>query len=262
MNRPVGSDTRRNGSKLRNLGLVVAVVALIGAASVGVYGVRGSAAQDATPPASAGGTLATVSVSGNGVVTIAPDTASVVVGVNIIEATLSSAQEKATTQMTAVLDALKKAGIAEKDIQTINYSVNIIQSYDQNGTPGVIKGFQVSNQVSVTIRDISKLGSILDTVVAQGANAIYGISFSVGDPSTAASQARTLAVKNAKKKADELAAAAGMKVGRVLSITETTSPSPAPVAYGRAEASANAAVPVQPGTTTVSVDVQVTYELV
>src|SRR5262249_28067451 len=153
------------------------------------------------------------------------------------------------------LDALKAAGIDEKDIQTVNYSVNIIQDYDQNGNPAAIKGFQVSNQVNVTVRDLDKLGSILDTVVAQGANAIYGISFYVDDPSAAASQARKLAVDEAKKKADELAAAAGLKVGRVLSISETSSPAPSPVAFGRAEAAdASAAVPIQAGTSTISVD--------
>jgi uncharacterized protein YggE len=258
-----GSETRRIGSKLRNLGLVGGVVALIGAAAFGVFGVRDSAAQDSASTPSATEIPATVYVSGNGVVTIAPDTASVVIGVNVIETTLSSAQEKATSQMTAVIDALKAAGIDEKEIQTVNYSVNIIQDYDQNGNPAAIKGFQVSNQVNVTIRDLDKLGSILDTVVAQGANAIYGISFYVDDPSAAASQARTLAVQDAKKKADELAAAAGMKVGRVLSISETYSPSPSPVAYGGVEAAdARAAVPLQAGTTTISVDVQVTYELI
>jgi hypothetical protein len=259
------SRTRRIGSKLRNLGLVTGTVALIGAAAFGVSGVRGSVAQaqDATPTAGPPATPATVYVSGSGVVTMAPDTASVVIGVNVIEATLSAAQEKATSQMTAVIDALKAAGIDEKDIQTVNYSVSVIQDFDQNGNPAQIKGFQVSNQVNVTVRDLDKLGSILDTVVAKGANAIYGISFYVNDPTPAASQARTLAVQDAKKKADELAAAAGMKVGRVLSISETSSPTPAPVAMGRAEAAdAAAPVPIQTGSTTVSVDVQVTYELV
>jgi uncharacterized protein YggE len=257
-----GSGARRIGLKLRNVGLATGVIALLGAASFGVLGSRGASAQQATPVPSSD-TPATVYVSGQGVVTVAPDTASVIIGVNIIETTLSSAQEKATVQMTAVIDALKAAGIAEKDIQTVNYSVNILQNYDQNGNPATIEGFQVSNQVNVTVRDLAQLGSILDTVVAQGANAIYGISFFVNDPSAAASQARELAVQDARKKAEELAAAAGMRVGRILSISETYSPQPMPLAYGRAEAAADAAaVPIQAGSTAVQVDVQVTYELV
>jgi uncharacterized protein YggE len=242
----------------RNVGLAVSVVALLGLALIGGMGSRGTSAQDATPSAS---TPATVSETGTGTVTLAPDTASVVVGVNIIEATLSEAQAKATTQMTAVIDALKAAGIAEKDIQTVNYSVNIIQDYDQYGNPATIRGFQVSNQVNVTVRDLDQLGSILDAVVAQGANAIYGITFYVADPSSAATQARTLAVQDAKQKADELAAAAGLLVGRVVSISETYSPGPSPVAYGREAADMAAAVPIQTGTTAVSVSVQVVYEL-
>jgi uncharacterized protein len=240
----------------------LAAVALLGAATIGAVGWRGAAAQDATPVPTTE-TLATVSVGGHGAVTIAPDTASVVVGVNVIETTLSAAQEKATAQMTAVINALKAAGIDEKDIQTVNYSVSIIQDHDENGNPTVVKGFQVTNQVNVTVRDLDKLGAILDAVVAQGANSIYGISLYVNDPSAAASQARTAAVKDAKAKADELAAAAGMTVGRVLSISESYSPPPAPmeVAGGAAD-TARASVPIQGGTTMVAVDVQVIYELV
>lgn len=184
-------------------------------------------------------------------------------GVNMIDKTLGAAQEKATAQMTAVIAALKEAGIDERDIQTVNYSVNILQNYDSNGNPATIEGFQVSNQVNVTIRDLTKLGSILDTVVGQGANAIYGISFYVNDPTSAASQARALAVTDAKKKADELATAAGMTVGRILSISESFSPSPAPYYAARAEtADMSSAVPIQAGTSSIQVDVQVVYELV
>jgi uncharacterized protein YggE len=257
-----GSGARRIGLRLRNVGLVAGALAMLGAASIGAVGSRGASAQVATPVATTE-LPATVYVNGQGVVTVAPDTASVVIGVNIIDTTLSSAQEKATTQMTAVIDALKAAGIDEKDIQTVNYSVNILQNYDTNGNPSTIEGFQVSNQVNVTVRDLSQLGTILDTVVAQGANAIYGISFFVDDPSSAASQARELAVQDARKKAEELAAAAGMQVGRILSISESYSPSPMPVAYGRAEAADMAsAVPIQAGSTQIQVDVQVTYELI
>jgi uncharacterized protein YggE len=217
-------------------------------------------AQDATPVA--GGSTATVSVDGVGNVVTTPDTASVVIGVNIIDPTLSSAQEKASTQMAAVIAALKEAGIDEKDIQTVNYSVSIMQNYDSNGNPSTIEGFQVSNQVNVTVRDLSKLGSILDSVVSQGANAIYGISFYVDDPTAAESQARALAVENAKQKADELAAAAGMKVGNVIAISETSSYYPMYGVAGRSEmAAADASTPIQAGSTTISISVSVTYEL-
>ena len=89
---------------------------------------------------------------------VEPDTASVVVGVTVLEPTLSAAQEKATTQMNAVIEAIKATGVAEKDIQTVSYSVEIIQDYDQQGNPITIRGFRVSHQVSVTVRDIERLG--------------------------------------------------------------------------------------------------------
>ena len=255
------------GSKFRSVAtritLVSALTALVAVSVVSGIGSGRASAQDATPAAAKNPWTATVSVSGQGIVTTQPDTASVIVGVNIIEKTLSAAQEKAITQMTAVIAALKEAGIEERDIQTINYSVNILQNYDTNGNPATIEGFQVSNQVNVTVRDLTALGGILDTVVSQGANAIYGINFYVNDPSVASSQARTLAVADAKKKADELAEATGMTVGRILSISENYSSSPMPYFVGRAEsADESSAVPIQAGSTAIQVDVQVVYELV
>lgn len=244
---------------MKRRSLAIAAIALLSLVAVTAPMSR-VAAQEATP--TAGASTATVYVDGVGQVVTTPDTASVVVGVNIIETTLSSAQEKATTQMAAVIEALKAAGIDEKDIQTVNYSVNIMQNYDSNGNPSTIEGFQVSNQVNVTVRDLAKLGDILDQVVAQGANAIYGITFYVDDPAAAESQARALAVENAKQKADELAAAAGMKVGNVLSISETSYSYPMYGGYARGEmAAADSATPIQAGSTTISISVSVTYEL-
>ena len=208
---------------------------------------------------------ATVFVNGQGRVRIPPDTASVVVGVDVIRPTLDAAQTEATAQATAIIDAVKAAGVAEEDIQTANYSVNIIRDYDEEGNPAEIRGFQVTNQVNVTIRDLDAIGDILDDVVAAGANNIYGISFYVEDPAAAASQARVQAVKDARTKADELAAAAGMKVGRLVSISESFAPPPAPEVFGGAAdavAESRVAVPVQIGTSEVIIDVQVTYELV
>jgi uncharacterized protein YggE len=117
----------------------------------------------------------------------------------------------------------------------------------------------------VTVRDTDKLGELLDAAVSAGANSIYGISFYVEDQTAAASDARVEAVEDARTKADELASAAGMTVGPVVSIAEGVPPVLSPVyAMGRGGAGAamaEAAVPVEPGSTTVSVDVTVTYEL-
>ncbi len=247
-----------------SLGIGLALV-LLGTLALGGVSGRGAAAQDdpGTPTAGAS-TTTTVTVGGRGVVTIEPDTASVVVGVEVFEPTLSEAQAEATRQMTAVTDAILAAGLEERDIQTVNYSVNIVYEYDANGTPERIEGFQVSNQVSIRIRDLDTLGSLLDAVVAEGANTIYGISFFVDDPTAAASQARIAAVRDARRKADELAEAAGMSVARIITITESNAPPPTPEVFAGAAADvaeSAARVPIQTGTSEVAVDVQVTYEL-
>ncbi|MGH2558901.1 MAG: SIMPL domain-containing protein [Thermomicrobiales bacterium] len=242
--------------------VALAVLAMVGAAFAGLS--RPAAAQDAiaTPTTAASGTT-TVSVNGQGRVFVEPDTASVVVGVDVIQDTLAAAQTEATTQMTAIIAALTGAGIAEDDIQTVNFSVSILRDYDERGMPGPINGFQVSHQVNVTVRDVEQLGDLLDTVVDQGANAIWGISFYVEDPSGPASEARKLAVENATRKAQELAEASGMQLGRLVSISEGYAPAPLPVEYAAAEMDQRGGgPPVQAGTTEIAVEVQLTFELV
>jgi uncharacterized protein YggE len=245
-----------SGQALRMMGLG----ALLVAATIGGIGREGRvAAQDATPVPS--GSPAVVTVLGHGSVTLTPDIATVTIGVQVTKPTLPEAQSEATAQMTAVLEAIKAAGIDEKDIQTAYYSVNVLQNYDNTGTPTDVIGYQVSNQVNVIVRDIDKVGQLLEDVVAAGANSIYGITFGVSDPSDAQSQARAAAVADAKKRAEELAQAAGLSLGRVLSISEGVS-QPIPYYDSGQFAGGKAGAPVQFGTTEVTVDVQVTYELV
>ena len=236
--------------------------ALIALLALSLFGVAHRAgAQEGTPQAVSNQTPGTISVDGTGTVLVTPDTASITVGVSTSSTTLADAQSQATTQMTAIINELKAQGIDEKDIQTSNYSVNIVQNYDNKGNPGEITGFQVSNQVTVTVRNLDKVGTILDAVVAKGANTIYGINFFVADPSQAQAQARKLAVQNAIDQAKELADAAGVKVGRILSISSGAVSSPSPVPYGMGVAADKASVPVQAGTSAISIDVQVTFEI-
>jgi uncharacterized protein YggE len=216
------------------------------------------AAQDATP--TTGTTPAVVTVLGHGSVTVTPDIAMVTVGVTVAKPTLPEAQSEATTQMTAILEAIKAAGVSEDDIQTAFYSVNVLSNFDNMGNPTEVIGYQVSNQVNVTVRDLDKVGSLLEDVVAAGANTIYGITFGVDDPSAAASEARAAAVADARERAEELAQAAGLSLGRVLSISEGVSQ---PIPYGDGfNAGKAGGAPVQFGTLEVTVDVQVTYELI
>ena len=241
--------------------VAVAVALLVGGSSRSGGGV--AAQDDPATPVVTPTPPATMNVSGHGAVTLVPDTASVVLGVTIDAESLSDAQAEATTRMEAIIAAVRAAGIEDRDIQTTNYGVSILYDYDDDGNLDRVIGYQVSNQVAVTVRDVDALGALLDAVVAEGANQIYGISFYVEDTSAAASQARTLAVEDAMRKADELAAAAGLEVARVTYITETSSPPPVPFYAGSPaeDAAVRSAVPIQAGSTEISVDVQMSFEL-
>jgi hypothetical protein len=250
---------REHRPRLLGIGATLALLAI--AALAAPAGPRSAAAQT---PTAASPTPATVSVSGRGTVSVPPDTASVTVGVDVLRPTLDAAQTEATEQATAIIDAASAAGVADDDIQTANYSVTVVRDYDQNGNPADIQGYQVSNQVNLTIRSPEEVGAILDAVVAAGANNIYGIAFYVEDPTAAASQARAAAVRDARAKADELATAAGGTLGRVLSITEGFGAPPPPEIFARGGAdmeAAQASVPIETGTSEVAVDVQITFEL-
>lgn len=241
---------------LRNLALASAL--LISAVTAAVS-LSPAAAQEATPAPTYSGP--TVTVNGHGSVMTTPDAASVVVGVTITEDTLSAAQQGATDTMTAVLAALEAQGIASEDIQTASYYVQVLQNYDENGMPTEINQFQVSNQVNVIIRDVNAVGTTLDAVVAAGANTIYGVSFIVTDASEPAAEARVLAVEDARTRASQLAEAAGMSLGQILSMNETYGPSPLPYKYGGAGAAMESAVPIEAGSSTVAVDVVIVFEL-
>ena len=222
------------------------------------------ARQEATPMPMAGQqTPATVSVTGQGMVNVPPDTATVTVGIDVIRPDLGEAQDEAARQATAVIEAVQAAGVAERDIQTANYSVNILRDYSESGDPTQVNGFEVMNQVNVTIRDIDAVGDLLDAVVGAGANSIYGVRFFVDDPRPFSGEARTLAVEDATDKARQLAEATGMELGRVVSISEGYAAVPLPM-MGRGGGMEAAAMdtPIQAGTSQITVDVNLTFELV
>src|SRR4051812_15215602 len=205
---------RQRGMRSGRAGTLVVSLALAGLlVTIGVGGGIAMAQEDMATPVVSGGMalgVPTVSVSGHGSVNVPPDTASVSIGVDIIKPTLGEAQEQATAQATAVIDALKEAGIAAEDIQTDYFSVNILRDYSENGDPTQITGFEIVNQLRVTVHDTDQLGELLDAAVNAGANSINGVTFYVDDQTEASSGARVEAVKDARTKAEELAAAAGM----------------------------------------------------
>jgi uncharacterized protein YggE len=264
MSAPHPTSSRR---WLERIGAGAAVAGLLAAGALGLGG-RVAAQELATPGPTVEAGQAnfgqpTVTVTGHGSVTVPPDTAGITIGVDIIKSTLAEAQSEANAQATAVIDAVKAQGIDPKDIQTSNYSVSIMRDYSQGGDPTQITGFEVMNQVNVTIRDISKIGDVLDAVVNAGANSIYNIFFFVDNPAPHESDARKLAVQDAHDKADELATAAGMTLGPVLSITEGSTQVPQPVfaAKGGGMGAAAQAAPIQAGTSEITADVTITYQM-
>jgi len=209
--------------------------------------------------------IRTITVNGTGIVTVKPDVATITLGVQNQSKSLQTAQDDNSTAAASVTKVFTDAGIDEKDIQTSGYSVYPIVKYDDNGNNVGITGYNVSLTITVTVRDITQVGTLLDSAVGAGANQVMGISFSVDDPSTPASQARQAAVEDARAKADELARAAGVVVTGVYSIQETSSPSPKAqdFSFGDASAAPSMAreVPVNPGSADVRVDVQVVFEI-
>ncbi|MBD8064062.1 SIMPL domain-containing protein [Devosia sp. PTR5] len=210
---------------------------------------------------------ASITVQGEGEVTATPDTAIINSGVTTQADTARDALDANSKAMDELLAALKEAGIEKRDIQTSNFSVNPNYVYsdnrDENGysLPPRINGYQVSNTVTVRVRNLDDLGAILDKSVTVGANTINGISFSVADPSELLNDARREAVKDAREKAELYAEAAGVTLGDLESISESQNSSGAPPypMYARAEAAAE--VPVAAGEMSFSVTVNVEWDL-
>lgn len=210
-----------------------------------------------------------ISVSAEGTADIAPDMAIITLSVVSEAKTAREALDENTKAMTKVLDAMKEAGIADKDLQTANFNIQPRwvypkQSSTENNEPRIV-GYQVSNGLSVRIRELAKLGEILDTSVTLGVNQGGQILFSNDDPSQAITAARKDAVANAIEKAREMTEAAGVKLGRITQISEHSNPGqPAPMV--RAEMAmmakdASAPVPVAAGENQYQVTVSITWEI-
>ena len=206
----------------------------------------------------------TLTVSGSGKAYLTPDIAYINIGVHTEGANAADTVADNNTQTSKIIAALKGFGIADKDLQTVNFSIYPQPQYDLEGKPtGEIK-YMVDNTVYVTMRDLGKVGDLLDTAVKAGANNIYGIQFDVADKSKALSEARKAAVANARAVAEELAAAAGVSLGAVQTINVYGGSAPIPVYQAKmAEVSmaADSSVPVQPGEMVITVEVNVVYEI-
>lgn len=212
---------------------------------------------------------AVLTLSADGRSTRVPDLAVFSAGVTTQAKTASAALSQNAEQMNAVIAALKASGIAERDIQTSNLSVNPVYGQpraDANGNVSgepVIIGYQASNQVEVKQRKIGNYGKTIDTLVNAGANQVSGPSFQLDNPDAASDEARIEAMKKARARAELYAKAAGLTVKRILTISESGGYAPQPmVMYARAEAMmAKAPSPVAAGEVQVGANVTVTFEL-
>ncbi|MBN8920680.1 MAG: SIMPL domain-containing protein [Rhizobiales bacterium] len=203
-----------------------------------------------------------VTVTGEGTVTTRPDIAQATAGVSTEGKTPREASDANAKAMTAVVAALKEAGIQDNDIRTVGFNISTVNATrPREGQPTIV-GYRVSNNVSVRVRDIAALGGVLDKLVAAGANEISGIDFTVADPKALRDRARDAAVADAKRKAEQLAAATGATLGRAVTIDEGEA-GPMPLRrYSRATAMmATAAPPMEPGEETIRVQVTISFEM-
>lgn len=221
-------------------------------------------AQNATAPGyaiPADGTL--LSVAAQAEARRVPDVATISAGVVTQAADANAAMRANAEQMAKVMAAIKAAGIAERDIQTAGISVHPQYRYAENQPPA-ITGYQASNTVNLKVRDIGDLGEVLDALVASGANQVNGPSFEIDKPDEAYDEARLAAVEKAQARAQTYAKALGLRVRRIVSISEGGGLQP-PIPMMRMQAMdagmAKAETSVSPGETTLSVNLDVVFEL-
>lgn len=219
-----------------------------------------------TTPALAG----SMQITGHGEVLATPDTAYVTSGVTSQGATAKEALDANNADMAALIETLKAAGIDAVDIQTSGFSVNPNYVYtdarDANGyqLPPKISGYTVSNMVTIQVRDLDSLGSVLDQAVTVGANTVSGVTFAVEDPSEYFNEARRLAFTDAREKAELYAEIAGVTLDELALVSEQTGYAQPPMPYmvkAQAASADRAMVPVEVGQLTFSIDVNVHWEL-
>ena len=249
--------------------LGIAGVVLMSVAVIALLGITNSikkSADSQTP---------SFSVSGEGEVVAVPDVAEFSFSaITEGDDELASLQEENTSKVNSAIEYLKENGVADEDIQTASYNVNPRYTYfpcvreGSNGDscpPPEISGYTISQNVSVKVRDLDNTGSLLGGVVENGANSVSQLRFTIDDPEELRAQAREEAFEKAKQKAESLAKSGGFKLGRLLSVNESSSGSPMPMPYyateDRAVGSGGAAPKVEPGSQDVKVTVSLTYEI-
>lgn len=261
-------------ASLRVVGTAFVTLLLLGAVLVAAYSgwmaapaVQAQETQQPEPqplPVVSATVPRAITVVGEGKVTIEPDIARVSIGVETVMNTVQEASAENRATVEAVLDALREQGIAEEDLQTSGFSI-FAERYGPEGplAEGDVR-YRVSNNVSVVIRDIDNVGTILDAAVEAGANNIYGIEFALDDPSSVESDARQLAIEDARTKAEDIATLSGVTLGDVSSVSEVIGVGGGYYASNFAEQArgfGGGAAPIQPGQLELVMQLQVVYSI-
>jgi uncharacterized protein YggE len=203
-----------------------------------------------------------IDVAGVGRVFVQPDTALVNVGVEARAPVLADATADVSRRMTEVLARVKALGVGDRDVTTVQYSVDpIVAPRRAEEDPTRILAYRVANVVRVRIRDVATAGRVVDAAVGAGANVVSSLQFTVDDPARAESEARALAVKSAETKAREIAAAGGVTLGRLLSVREGGSQRPLPGPRALMAAGASGPGPVEAGQFEIVVSVEARYRI-
>jgi uncharacterized protein len=254
-----GYTKKHSGEKMKTKTLLISVVLLV-AVLLSACGSPAVMSASGAQPA-----VRALTVSGTGQVSLKPDIAYIYIGVHTENPSASEAVAQNNTKTQALLDALKAAGVAADDLRTTNFSIWTQTQYDPATNQPSGTNYAVDNTVYMTVRDLPKLGDLLDAAVKAGANNINSIQFDVADKTKAMSDARAAAVQNAKKQADELATAAGVSLGNIQSISYYDSvPTPVFEGKGIGGGGADAAalsVPINPGQLQITVSVTMSYEI-
>jgi uncharacterized protein YggE len=203
-------------------------------------------------------------VTGEGKVSAVPDIATLRLGIEAEEVSVAEAQAQASEAMDRVMDALKESGVAEKDIQTQYFNIYRVTRWDDETQEEIVTGYRVTNMVTAKIREIEKVGTIIDAVVAAGGDLtrIDNVDFSVDDPSPYYEEARKEAIADAKAKANQLTELADVTLGEPTYISESsyyTPPIMSGIAYKTEESAAGTSI--SPGELEISVTVQIAYEI-
>jgi uncharacterized protein YggE len=212
------------------------------------------------PPPDARPAPRVIRVTGDGRVTVRPDVAVLFTGVEATGKDLARVTKDASAQMRRVLTALAQAGIPEKDVQTSRHDVRVDRPWEK-GRPGPIVGYTVTDEVRVTIRDLNKLGPVIERVLAAGSNTLRSLSFEKEDPTPERARALAQAFGAARAKAEALAKAAGVTLGEVVSVTEAAQDRPLPM-YRMAmqmDAAESAGAPVSAGEVEITGMVEATF---